>query len=123
MPCGISLASGQLADEVSVDGHALLRDEKGVRVQLVDHAVEVGLLKFGDAHAQHAQILAGVGALALPVGHAAAEPRHDVPRQLGVLVLGEDEHLLGDVLLVPAVDEKRAEHGVDDGVDGRLDVE
>ena len=123
MPCGISLASGQLADEVSVDGHALLRDEKGVRVQLVDHAVEVGLLKFGDAHAQHAQVLSGVGALALPVGHAAPEPCHDVPRQLGVLVLGEDEHLLGDVLLVPAVDEERAEHRINDGIDRRAQTE
>ena len=89
----------------------------------MDHAVKVGLLKFGDAHAQHAQVLAGVGALALPVGYAAPEPCHDVPRQLGVLVLGEDEHLLGDVLLVPAIDKERAEHRINDGIDRRAQTE
>ena len=92
-------------------------------IELTHGLLQLRDLEFRDADAQHAHVALRICALALPVRYAAAKARHDAARELGVCVPCEDEHLHIDVLLVPAVDEERAEHRVDDGVDGRLDVE
>ena len=92
-------------------------------IELTHGLLQLRDLEFRDADAQHAHVALRICALALPVRYAAAKARHDAVRELGVCVPCEDEHLHIDVLLVPAVDEERAEHRVDDGVDGRLDVE
>ena len=112
-----------LSEKIAADAHALLHDEKGVGIELTHGLLQLRDLEFRDADAQYAHVALRICALALPVRHAAAKARHDAARELGVCVPCEDEHLHIDVLLVPAVDEERAEHGVNDGVDGRLDVE
>ena len=112
-----------LSDEIAADANALLHDKECVRVNLVYRFLQVCCLEFRHADAEHANVAAGVGSLALPVGQAAANAGHDALRQRGVSVLGEDKHLHVDVLLMSAVDKQRAEHRVDDRIDGRAQVE
>ncbi len=92
--------SGQFADKVSADMHTLLHDEERVRIESKDDLPQIRFFELGNAHAQHAQIAARIGTLALPVGKTAAKARHNIARQLGIRVLGKDQHLIADALLV-----------------------
>ena len=112
-----------LSEKIAADAHALLHDEKGVGIELTHGLLQLRDLEFRDADAQHAHVALRICALALPVRHAAAKARHDAARELGVCVPCEDEHLHIDVLLVPAVDEERAEHRINDGIDRRAQTE
>lgn len=109
--------------EVAAHPDALLHHKEGVGIDLVERHLQRHHLILAQAHAQHMDLLVGVAALALPEGEAALQLFGDGPAQLLGVLLGEDQHLHGDVLLMHPVQEQRGEHHINRGVDGGVQIE
>ena len=105
--------------EVAPGMYALLHHEEGVGVNFLDLLLQSLDLVFGQADAEDLHLIAGVGAVAGPVGDAPVHLPPQLPEGLQVPELGDDEHLGGDVLLVHPVHKQGVEHRVNGGIDGR----
>ena len=89
----------------------------------VDHVQQLLDLILGQAHAQHMDIVLGIGAHAIPVGDAAAQLLDDEVRQDALILPGENQRLDGDILLVHPIQHNAGEEVVHHGVNGHLRVE
>ena len=86
-------------------------------IDLENHIPQLIDLKLAQAGAQHLHWLMGIPSLAGPVGDAPAEVMGDIVRQLRLLILGKDQHLYVDALLVNLVQHHRGKDGVDNRID------
>ena len=87
---------------------------------MTDDVHKLAQLVLIDAGDQHPRLLLGIGAHALPLGHAAAGPGQDLV--VDVRLLGEDHQAHVDVLVVGFVQEDGEEHHVDQRVQNHLNV-
>ena len=115
--------SVQVPPVVAAGADALLHHKERLGVDLLHHLLQRAHLVLGQAHAQHLHLVAGIGAVGRPVGHAAVQLVHDEAGQLRIVLFGEDQQLHVDVLLVQPVQEQVVQDVVDGGVDGRGGVE
>lgn len=109
--------------KVARNMHALLHDEKGVRVQCVNRLIEFGLFKFGDTNTEYPKRLVCIGPFALPERQATSEPCHDVAGQIGLFVVCKNQYLYVDILLMYPIHKQRREYHIDYRVNDGLDVE
>ena len=116
-------ASVQMPPVVAAGVDALLHDEERLGVHLLHHLLQRTDLVLAQAHAQHLYLVAGIGAMGRPVRHAAVQLFDDEADQLRIILLGEDQHLHVDVLLVQFIQKQVVQDIVDSGVDGRGGVE
>ena len=116
-------ASVQMPPVVAAGVDALLHDEERLGIHLLHHLLQRADLVLAQAHAQHLYLVAGIGAVGRPVRHAAVQLFDDEADQLRIILLGEDQHLHIDVLLVQFIQKQVAQDIVDSGVDGRGGVE
>ena len=112
-----------MAAEVAAYPDALLDHIEGVGVNVVQRHLHRRQFVLVQADAHHMHLLVGVAAAALPQGKAAVQLLQDgLVQPLGIL-LGEDDHLDGDILLMQAIQEQGLEHHIDGGVNGGAQVE
>ena len=99
-----------MAAEVAAYPDALLDHIEGVGVNVVQRHLHRRQFVLVQADAHHMHLLVGIAAPALPQGKAAVQLLQDgLVQPLGIL-LGEDDHLDGDILLVQAIQEQGLEH-------------
>ena len=92
-----------LVFEVAVYAYAVGGDDEGIGVGALYYALQLLHFVAVDAYAQHRGSLVGVGTFALPLGNAAAHHVHYFLRDVVIRLLGEDEGLNIDVLLMHTV--------------------
>ena len=112
-----------MAAVVAAGADTLLHDEERLGIDLLHHLLQRAHLVLGQAHAQHLYLVAGIGAVGRPVGHAAIQLVHDEARQLRIVLFGEDQQLHVDVLLVQPIEKQVAQNIVNGRIDGRGGVE
>ena len=119
----MAVISVQFSQIVAVDLHTLLHGDEGMGVDLVNGLTQILQLKLGGADAEHVQGIAGISALAVPAGAAAAQLLRQAVRHFGIAGLGEDQHLQVDVLLMEAIYHQTECGGIDDGIDHGIEGE
>ena len=117
------LALRQMPLEVAAGVDPLLHHDERLGVDGAHRLLQRLDLVLAQTHAQHPHVVAGVGPQALPAGDAPADGLHDGFGQGLPLLLGDDQRLDGDVLLMHPVHHQGGDDGEDGGIDGGAGVE